>query len=50
MLLTVALLNGEEAAIGATASSTRILGGPPSIIVGQSAGVCVSTAGTMTPP
>jgi hypothetical protein len=33
-----ALLNGEEAAIGATASGTRILGAPSSIIAGQSAG------------
>jgi hypothetical protein len=32
------LLNGEEAAIGATATLTRILGVPSSIIAGQSVG------------
>jgi len=33
-----ALLNGEEAAIGATATPTRILGAPSRIITGQSGG------------
>jgi hypothetical protein len=38
-----ALLNGEEAAIGATdtAAPTRILGAPSSIIAGQSGGGCL---------
>jgi hypothetical protein len=36
-----ALLNGEEAAIGGTATATRILGAPSSIIAGQSGGGCL---------
>ena len=45
-----ALVNSEEAAIGA-AATRRILGTPSSIIAGQSGGgFCVSTFGTMTAP